>query len=80
MLIGGAGMKINIRAIPNARVPAVTKITDDSYTVKIDASAREGKANERLIELLAEHFDTSKSHVRILRGLGSRNKVIEIEY
>jgi uncharacterized protein (TIGR00251 family) len=71
-------MKINVRVTPNARVPTVAKASEGSYNVKVNAPAREGKANERLIEMLAEHFNAPKSRVRILKGHNSRNKVIEI--
>jgi uncharacterized protein YggU (UPF0235/DUF167 family) len=49
-----------------------------SYRVKVDAPARGGRANERLIAILAEHFDVPKSRIRILRGLASRDKLVEI--
>ena len=33
---------------------------------------------QELREMLSEHFDVPKSHIRILKGLNGRNKVIEI--
>ncbi len=38
-----------------------------------------GKANERLIRVLAEAFGASKSDVAILRGQGRREKVVRVE-
>jgi uncharacterized protein len=63
---------------PNAKIPTVVKGDDDVYKVKVNARASEGKANMRLVEILAEHFNVPKSHIRILKGLGSRNKLVEI--
>jgi hypothetical protein len=44
----------------------------------VDAPALEGKANKRLIEIIAEHFNVSKSSIKILKGFKNRNKIIEI--
>ena len=40
----------------------------------------DGRANEAVIELLAEHFDVPKGSLRIVRGHTSRQKVIEIQF
>lgn len=71
-------MRINVKVTPNAKVPAVVKADGDSYNIKVNVPARDGKANVRLIEMLAEHFNVPKSQVRILKGHKSRNKVVEI--
>lgn len=71
-------MEISVRVTPNARLPGVVKADDGSYNVKVNAPAREGKANQRLIEILAAHFDVPKSRIRIVKGLNGRNKVVEI--
>lgn len=46
--------------------------------VRLQAPAVEGRANEALIELLAQLLKTPKSAVRILSGDRSRTKRIEI--
>ena len=35
-----------------------------------------GKANEKLIKLLKKHY---KKNIKIIKGLASRNKIIEIK-
>ncbi len=71
-------MRINIKVTPNAKVPELVKLDDLNYRVKVNARASEGKANLRLVEMLADYFDVPKSHVLILHGLNSREKVVEI--
>ncbi len=66
-------MEINVIVIPNAKSSSITKIDEHHYKVKVDAPAVNGKANFRLIELLSDCFEVSKSKVRITKG--SRNKV-----
>lgn len=46
--------------------------------VSVKAPAKEGKANEAVIKLLAGHFKIPKSNIKIIRGLKSKNKIINI--
>lgn len=70
-------MLIKVRVTPNAKVTSVTKILENEYEVKVDQRAEEGKANKRLIEILAEYFGIKKSQLSIVSGSKSRNKLIE---
>lgn len=71
-------MHITVRVKPNAKVAGVEHTDDGAYVVRVDAPPRDGKANARLVEILAEYFHTSKSAIRIVIGASSREKVIEI--
>ncbi len=71
-------MEINVIVTPNAKSANVVKIDDLTYKVRVDAPANEGRANLRLMEILADHFDVPKSHVRIIRGSKGRNKLVLI--
>jgi len=70
--------KLNIKVIPNAKQ---NKIVEEPGRLKVylTAPAVEGKANEALMEFLADHFKTKKNKISIIRGMKSREKVIEIE-
>jgi len=70
-------MKLNIKVIPNAKQ---NKLVEEPGRVKVylTAPAVEGKANEALIEFLAEHFRIKKNKISIIKGLTSREKVVEI--
>jgi uncharacterized protein (TIGR00251 family) len=46
--------------------------------VRLAARAVDGKANEALIDLLAEHYKVPRRNVRILAGLKSRQKRVEV--
>ncbi len=71
-------MKIQIRVIPGAKRARVDKISVDQFRVYINAPAKQGRANQRLIEILAKYFAAPKSTINIIRGYKSRNKLIEI--
>ena len=70
-------MKIQVKVKPNSRTEEVSR-EGDSLIVKVKEPPREGKANQAVIKLLAEHFGVPQSRVRILTGFRSRNKVIEV--
>lgn len=70
-------MIISVRVTPNAKKLEITK-TGGIYRIKLDAPASGGKANARLIEVLADYFSVKKSSVRIVRGIKSRSKTVSI--
>jgi len=70
-------MKIQVKVKPNSRTEEVSR-KGDSFIVKVKEPPKEGKANQAVIKLLAQHFGISQSQVRILSGFRSRNKVIDV--
>jgi uncharacterized protein (TIGR00251 family) len=70
-------MKIRIKVKPNSRTEEVSQ-EGNSLIVKVKEPPKEGKANQAVIKLLAEHFSVSQSQVRILSGFRSRNKIVEV--
>jgi hypothetical protein len=70
-------MKIQVKVKPNSRTEELSR-EGDSFIVKVKEPPKEGKANQAVIKLLAEHFSIPQSQVRILSGFRSRSKVIEV--
>jgi hypothetical protein len=70
--------RFNIKVIPNAKQ---NKLVEESGRLKIyiTTPAVEGKANIALIKFLAGHYKVRKNQVSIIRGLTSREKVVEID-
>ena len=71
-------MVINIKTVPGAKKNFI-KEEAGGYKVYLTAPAVEGKANQALVEFLAEHFNVKKRQIRIIRGLKSRQKVVEVD-
>jgi len=71
-------MKLAITVHPGAKQEKIVKNEDGSFGVWVRARAHDGQANERLIELLAKHFDVAKSRIQILKGHTARKKQIVI--
>ena len=70
-------MKIQVKVKPNFRTEELIQ-EGESFIVKVKEPPKEGKANQAVIKLLAEHFGVPQSRVRILSGFRSKNKVIEV--
>jgi uncharacterized protein (TIGR00251 family) len=72
-------MKITVHVKPNSRREAVTVREDGVYVVQVSVPPVEGKANERLVEVLSKHFQRPKRAIQILKGTRGRHKIVEID-
>lgn len=72
-------MILKVKISPNASQTKVEGWQGDTLKIRIAAPPDKGKANETLIELLAETYSIPKSRVQIISGHASRNKRIELK-
>ena len=63
---------------PNAREARVIGVSQDYVEAWVDERAVGGRANKRLLEILAEHYKIPKSRISIVRGAKSRNKIVQV--
>jgi len=73
-----ADLRIQVKAKPWSKERLVTDLGGGSYVVKTTFGATDGKANEDVVGLLAEHFGVAKSQVVIVRGSTSSEKVVMV--
>ena len=73
---GGASFSVKVH--PRARKHAVTGQVGDALKVSLTAPPAEGRANQALIEFLAELLQLPRSSVTIAAGQSSRNKVVRV--
>ena len=71
-------MLIRVHVTPNAREARVVKVSNDYFEVRVDERAVDGRANKRLLEILAEHFKIQKSRISILKGTRTRTKLVQV--
>ena len=64
---------------PRAKETALAEKVGEVYKLRLRAPPVDGKANEACIRFFAARFGVAASAVRIVQGLSSRMKVIEIE-
>ena len=82
--IQGSGTKppdhcrLDVRVTTRSSLEDV-ELTDGILHVRVNAPPVEGRANERVIHLLADRLRVAKSAVRVIKGATSRNKVISVD-
>lgn len=72
-------MEVVVHVQPNAKHAKVEAVSAREYRVWIDAPPRDGRANERLIELLADHLGCKRWQLSIVRGHLGREKLVRVE-
>ncbi|RTZ59019.1 MAG: DUF167 domain-containing protein [Gammaproteobacteria bacterium] len=72
-------MLIRVKAKPRSKKEGVRQISEDYYEVRVNAPPEKGKANERIIQLLAQYFKVPKSAVKLVRGETSKEKLFEVK-
>lgn len=70
-------MLINVKVTPKA---SRNQIKEENGLLKVylTSAPERGKANKALIDMLARHYDVSKSSVVIIKGTASHHKTVEI--
>lgn len=71
-------MKLTVYAHPNSKVQKIEQTDKFEYAVYFNVAPEGGKANKKLVEMLAEHFNVPKSKVIIRAGERSKAKIVEI--
>ncbi|MGB9847790.1 MAG: DUF167 domain-containing protein [Minisyncoccia bacterium] len=71
-------MHFFVKVKPNASVNKIKKIGDNQFEILVTAPAKENKANEAAVKLLAEFFDIAPSRINLLKGGKSRQKIFDI--
>lgn len=68
------GTVLNIRVQPRSSRSGVDGVLGEALKVRLHSAPVEGKANQELIETLADAFDLAKSSVRFKGGETSKTK------
>jgi uncharacterized protein (TIGR00251 family) len=71
--------RLTVKVHPRARRSALSGRLGDAWKLALAAPPVDGKANDECVRFLAEFAGVPRSRVRIVVGLTSRLKVVEIE-
>ena len=71
--------RLTVKVHPRARRSALAGRLGDAWKLSLAAPPVDGKANDECVRFFAEFARVPRSRVRIVMGLTSRLKVIEIE-
>ena len=74
-----ARARITVKVQPRSSRTELAEKLGDAYKLRLAAPPVDGKANEACVRFFADRFGVPKSAVRIVQGLSSRLKVVEID-
>jgi uncharacterized protein (TIGR00251 family) len=76
---GKKGAALAIRVTPRARRNEIVGILDDgTIKIRLTSPPVEGKANNALVEFLADVLDVPRSRIDIVAGETGRDKLVSI--
>ncbi len=70
--------RVRLRVTPGASRPAIVGRYGDAWKIRVAAAPEKGHANDAVVALLAETVGVARSDVRVVTGLASRDKVVEL--
>jgi hypothetical protein len=71
-------MRILVKVKPNSKHEKIEKINNQEFVLWVRQPAKEGRANQAVIEFLSEYFGVAKRRIEIIRGHKNKNKIIDI--
>ncbi len=71
-------MYIKVKVIPNAKKEILKQVSDDHFNISVKEKAERNMANNRIIEIIARHFNVTVSAVRIINGHHSTSKMLSV--
>jgi hypothetical protein len=74
-----AARVLDVRVKPRAKVSELVQLPDGRWVARLKAAPVDGKANEELIALVAEHFRCSRGAVTIKSGAAGRTKLVKVD-
>ncbi len=74
---------ISVKVIPNAKQDAVVAeevnlFQEKTLKVKTTQPPEDGRANKKVIEIIADHYGVKKKDVEIISGHTGRMKIVKI--
>ncbi len=73
-------MKISVKVKIKNKIEKVEKIGGGCFIVFTNSAPEKGKANKAVIKLLSKYFKTPAANIKIISGLTSKNKIVEISF
>jgi uncharacterized protein (TIGR00251 family) len=71
--------RVTVKVHPRARRSGLAGRVGEAWKLSLAAPPVDGKANDECVRFFAEFAGVARSRVRIVTGLTSRLKVVEIE-
>ncbi len=70
-------MYIKLRVITDSKKEIIEKVSEDTLRICVKEKAEMNRANNRILELMKDYFDTK--NIRLISGHQSPSKIISVE-
>jgi uncharacterized protein (TIGR00251 family) len=74
-----AVVTLQVKVKPRARESALAQAADGTWVARLKSPPVDGKANDELVALVAEHFGVRKAAVVIKAGASGRTKLVQVQ-
>jgi uncharacterized protein YggU (UPF0235/DUF167 family) len=74
-----ASTRLRLRVVPGAAKPGVVGRYGDAWKVRVATAPERGAANAAVVDLVARTLGVQPRAVRLVSGLGSRDKIVEVD-
>jgi uncharacterized protein len=77
--VGVPSTRLRLRVVPGSARPGIVGRYGNAWKVRVGAPPERGRANDAVLDLLAETLSVPRHDVRLVSGHGARDKVIELD-
>lgn len=67
---------IQVKVSAGVKTEKMEEVSPDHFKIRVQEPPEKGRANERVLELVAEYFNVPISNVTLKHGVSSRMKTI----
>jgi uncharacterized protein (TIGR00251 family) len=75
----GGGVRVEVHVKPRATKSKVVGVHGEALSIAIAAPPVDGEANDEVVRFVAKLFGIPKQQVGLVRGAGSRQKLLELD-
>jgi len=73
-------MLIKVKVFSNSKKEEIIKKSEDSFEIKVKEKPIMGRANRKVVRVLASYFKIPESKIRLIKGFKERSKIFEIKH
>lgn len=71
--------RLRVRVAPGARRSEIVGRHGDAWRVRVTAAPERGRANDEVLDLLANALGLRRPQLKLVAGASSRDKLVELE-
>jgi uncharacterized protein YggU (UPF0235/DUF167 family) len=71
-------MFIKVKVFPGQKKDKIEETKKNSFSLRVKEKAEQGRAHQKVTEMLAKFFNVSKPQIRLVKGAKTRSKIFDI--